>query len=528
MKIAQSLATCRPEVFELDLNEICEDLAPAGRGGFSRMRAALGSAPYKAARQQLRSIWASDGKPGDDALYQQAVAARDIVMEWSRLDDAGTPSAPADIAEREATYEHLLQSLAGLGAWVGSDGLPTMSTVDLQDLLLRLDGDRTTLANLPEIHRLERSLIAAGLEELLRELQRQQASEDFARKAFRHVWLHSVLDHVSLASALLAGFVAEKHERVADEFKAGDRLHLETTSARILRVCAEAAVKARDEFKDQAALVQRQAELKRRHLPVRDLVVVPEEVVHPGLLGGWLVSKPPVQGGHRMKLHANARLSVKGRELLVDRVEHAGWSVIRAAEAGGITERTAHKWLARYRSEGTAGLLDRSSAPLRVANRTDERRVEAIAALRRLRMTSAEIGEVLGMALSTVSGILTQIGMGKLGRLGLEPAQRYERQRPGELIHIDVKKLGRIHQGAGHRITGKRGRYKPQRTDAEGRVRKTVGWEFVHIAIDDATRLVYVEVFPDEKALTAIAFLRRAVAHYKSYGLTVEQLLTDG
>lgn len=228
-----------------------------------------------------------------------------------------------------------------------------------------------------------------------------------------------------------------------------------------------------------------------------------------------------------MKLHANARLSVKGRELLVDRVEHAGWSVIRAAEAGGITERTAHKWLARYRSEGTAGLLDRSSAPLRVTNRTDERRVEAIAALRRLRMTSAEIGEVLGMALSTVSGILTQIGMGKLGRLGLEPAQRYERQRPGELIHIDVKKLGRIHQGAGHRITGKRGRYKPQRTDAEGRVRKTVGWEFVHIAIDDATRLVYVEVLPDEKALTAIAFLRRAVAHYKSYGLTVEQLLTD-
>ena len=130
------------------------------------------------------------------------------------------------------------------------------------------------------------------------------------------------------------------------------------------------------------------------------------------------------------------------------------------------------------------------------------------------------------MALSTVSGILTRIGMGKLGRLGLEPAQRYERQRPGELIHIDVKKLGRIHQGAGHRVTGKR-RYKPQRTDAEGRVRKTVGWEFVHVAIDDATRLAYVEVLSDEKALTAIAFLRRAIAHYNSYGITVEQLITD-
>jgi len=153
--------------------------------------------------------------------------------------------------------------------------------------------------------------------------------------------------------------------------------------------------------------------------------------------------------------------------------------------------------------------------------------VEAIAALRRLRMTGAEIGEVLGMALSTVSGILSQIGMGKLGRLGLEPAQRYERQVPGELIHIDVKKLGRIHQGAGHRVHGKRGRYNPQRTDAEGRVRKTVGWEFVHIAIDDATRLAYVEVLSDEKALTAIAFLTRAVAHYKSYGITVQQLITD-
>jgi transposase len=134
-----------------------------------------------------------------------------------------------------------------------------------------------------------------------------------------------------------------------------------------------------------------------------------------------------------MKLHANARLSVKGRELLVDRVEYGKWSVMRAAEAAGVSERTTHKWLARYRAEGAPGLLDRSSAPLRVANRTEERRVEAIAALRRLRMTGAEIGEVLGMALSTVSGILTQIGMGKLGRLGLEPAQRYERQVPGEL-----------------------------------------------------------------------------------------------
>jgi transposase InsO family protein len=228
-----------------------------------------------------------------------------------------------------------------------------------------------------------------------------------------------------------------------------------------------------------------------------------------------------------MKLHGNARLSVKGRELLVERIEVAGWSLSAAAEAAGISERTARKWLARYRAEGPAGLVDRSSAPTVVANRTDQRRVEAIAALRRLRFTGAEIAELLGMALSTVSGILTRIGMGKLGRLGLEAAQRYERQRPGELIHIDVKKLGRIHDGAGHRITGKRGRYTGQRTDAEGKARNVVGWEYVHIAIDDATRLAYVEVLCDEKGLTAVGFLRRAVRHYASYGIQVERVITD-
>jgi len=221
-----------------------------------------------------------------------------------------------------------------------------------------------------------------------------------------------------------------------------------------------------------------------------------------------------------MRLHANARLSVKGRELLIDRVEVAGWSLTQAAEAAGVSDRTAHKWLARHRAEGPAGLADRSSAPVRVANRTEERRVEAIAALRRLRMTGAEIAEVLCMAHSTVSGILTKIGMGKLGRLGLEPAVRYERERPGELIHIDVKKLGRIAR-PGHRMLGR------QSAGGHHRVAYAQGWEFVHVAIDDATRLAYVEVLSDEKALTAIGFLRRAVEHFAGYGMTVQQLITD-
>jgi transposase InsO family protein len=229
-----------------------------------------------------------------------------------------------------------------------------------------------------------------------------------------------------------------------------------------------------------------------------------------------------------MKMHANARLSLKGRELLIDRVENAGWSLSAAAEAAGISDRTARKWTARHGTEGPGGLLDRSSAPAVVANRTDEQRIEVIAALRRVRMTGAEIAECLDMALSTVSGILTRIGLGKLGRLGLEPAQRYERARPGELIHIDVKKLGRIQGGAGKRVRdGLRQHYNPRRRDPAGVDRNTVGWEYVHVCIDDATRLAYVEVLPDEKAITAVAFLRRAVRHYASYGITVERLITD-
>ena len=227
-----------------------------------------------------------------------------------------------------------------------------------------------------------------------------------------------------------------------------------------------------------------------------------------------------------MKLHANARLSLKGRELLVERIVVAGWSLTDAAMAAGVSERTARKWLARYRNEGPTGLLDRSSAPALVANRTDEQTIAVIAALRRLRFTGPEIAEVLDRPLSTVSGILTRIGMGKRGRLGLEPAQRYERERPGELIHIDVKKLGRIERGAGHRVTGKR-RHNPTRTDAGGRRVRQVGWECVHVAIDDATRLAYAEVLADEKTTTVVGFLRRACAFYRRHGMPVEQLMTD-
>jgi transposase InsO family protein len=142
-------------------------------------------------------------------------------------------------------------------------------------------------------------------------------------------------------------------------------------------------------------------------------------------------------------------------------------------------------------------------------------------------LTGAEIAELLGMALSTVSGILQRIGMGKLGRLGLEPPQRYERERPGELIHVDVKKLGRIQGGAGKRITGVTRNASPRRRDRDGVERCVIGWEYVHIAIDDATRLAYAEVLTDEKGSTAVAFLRRALAFYAAHGITVERVMTD-
>src|SRR5687768_6701574 len=229
-----------------------------------------------------------------------------------------------------------------------------------------------------------------------------------------------------------------------------------------------------------------------------------------------------------MDLHANAALSLNKRRLLCSRVIEEHWTLTQAAAAAEVSVRCARKWVGRYRAEGELGLLDRSSAPARVANRTPEDRVQAIATLRRLRFTGPEIAELLGMALSTVSGILTRIGMGRLGRLGLEPARRYERQRPGELVHIDVKKLGRIERGAGKRVRdGSRQHYNTRRIDRAGVRRKTVGWEFVHIAIDDCTRLAYAEVLGDEKATTAIAFLRRALAFFEHHGIQVERLLTD-
>src|SRR3954471_12016402 len=188
-----------------------------------------------------------------------------------------------------------------------------------------------------------------------------------------------------------------------------------------------------------------------------------------------------------MKVHANAPLGPKGRLTMVLRVLERGWSLAEAAEAAGVSDRTCSKWVARYRAEGEAGLLDRSSAPKSIPHRTSEELVEAIVLLRRLRMTGAEIAFCLGVALSTVSAVLLRVGLGKLSRLEPpEPSNRYERQHPGELIHVDVKKLGRIHGGAGHRMVGHR--RSQTKLTRDGRRTGAAGWEVVHVCVDDATR----------------------------------------
>ena len=222
-----------------------------------------------------------------------------------------------------------------------------------------------------------------------------------------------------------------------------------------------------------------------------------------------------------MRLHANARTCPHSRRLLVARVVDEGWALTAAAEAAGVSARTASKWVARFRALGEAGLADRSSRPRSSPRETSSERVEAIAVLRRLRFTGAEISQALRMPLSTVSAVLTRIGLGKLSRLEpAEPANRYERRHPGELVHIDVKKLAKI-DGVGHRVHGDRGQRKRRRGG------KRVGFEYVHVCVDDATRLAYVEVLADEKAITAVGFLRRARAWYRRHGVRIQRVMTD-
>jgi transposase InsO family protein len=217
-----------------------------------------------------------------------------------------------------------------------------------------------------------------------------------------------------------------------------------------------------------------------------------------------------------MDLHQNARSCPASRALLVERVVVAGWTVQKAAEAQGLSARSAYRWLRRYRESGQAGLQDRPSTPLHIPRRLGKKEQEQLLALRSLRLSGAEIAGRLQLPRSTVSRWLRRMGLGRLPQLAPpEPIRRYEKSRPGELLHLDIKKLGRI-QGVGHRITGKR-----------QHANRGIGWDFVHVAIDDASRLAYAEILEDQRGHSATSFLKRAVGWFAKRGVKVERLLTD-
>jgi transposase InsO family protein len=219
-----------------------------------------------------------------------------------------------------------------------------------------------------------------------------------------------------------------------------------------------------------------------------------------------------------MDVHKNARLTPAGREIMVRRVVEGGQTPKALSAAVGVCPRTVQKWVKRFRKEGLAGLRDRSSRPHHVRRPTPPETVACIEALRRQRWTGAQIARETGVSKATVSRILRRLGLNRLRSLEpAEPVRRYERERPGELIHIDIKKLGRFDR-VGHRITGDR----TSQSNSRG-----IGWEFVHVCIDDASRIAFAQVMPDEKKESAIAFLETALAYYQSLGVTVARVMTD-
>jgi hypothetical protein len=266
----QSVAT--PAIYDLDLQETCDALAPAGRGGFGRLWAALTSSRYRSARARLRAAVVAGRKLGDRDLYGASVAALSGRRQWATLGGQGLPQAPRAMPECLASHEHLMNQLGQLRTWSGQPNLAERPVGDCERALDMLEADRGTLARLPELHRLRTALKAVGLGEFIAAMSARQATEDFALAAFQHAWLASTLDHLEMTDLDVASFTADSHQAAVRDYGEGDRRHIETTSARVRRAYAENAVRARDQFKDQAALVQHQAGLKRRHLPVRDFV----------------------------------------------------------------------------------------------------------------------------------------------------------------------------------------------------------------------------------------------------------------
>ena len=223
-----------------------------------------------------------------------------------------------------------------------------------------------------------------------------------------------------------------------------------------------------------------------------------------------------------MNIHKNARLTPHSRAELVRRVLVDRQTPMSVATDMGVSVRTVHKWVARYRAEGQAGLADRSSRPHQLRRPTPPATVKRIEALRRQRWTGKRIAMATGLSTATVSRVLRRLGISRMKDLEpAEPVRRYQREYPGELIHIDIKKLGRFAR-IGHRITGDRTGQSNPRGRGEG-----PGWEFVHVCIDDASRIAFSQILPDEKKESAVAFLHAAIAYYAGLGVTVTRVMTD-
>jgi transposase InsO family protein len=231
-----------------------------------------------------------------------------------------------------------------------------------------------------------------------------------------------------------------------------------------------------------------------------------------------------------MDLHGNAALSWSGRRELARRVVDQGWTLTAAAEAAGVSDRTVYRWVKRWREEGEQGLWDRSSRPRSSPTRLAARKVDVIRSLRKLRMTASQIAEILSIPLSTVSLWLKRIGLGKRSRLEPpEPPNRYERRHPGDLVHVDIKQLGRISvRGAGHRVVGHRKSQLNVREGGHGTRRVALtGFEYVHVMVDDHSRLAYAEVLPTLTARCAVAFLHRAVTWFAERGVVIQAVMSD-
>lgn len=269
--ISVTLEKFSPAIYEIDLASAIVALAPATKGFFARLSASLTSSEFKETKKSLLDIALPSAKHSAPDLLVGSVAALDQLNSWQTIGAPGMPSAPTNLDELDARFEQLTADLAEVGQRLNRSDLMRMSTEQLDSLFDQLLLDTVTLFKLPEIHRLETDLVAAGLQDLLEDLRRKRSERDLCLATLRYVWLHSVLDYVALTDSTIGAFDASELTTVVKEYRQGDREHVAHTAARVRRLCAERATRARDEFKDEADLLQQQASRKRGHLPVRRL-----------------------------------------------------------------------------------------------------------------------------------------------------------------------------------------------------------------------------------------------------------------